>query len=51
MAQSEPTGSRGADAPDLQPFRAPWGGDDGAIASRLISSASLSPEAEGRIDA
>lgn len=34
-----------------RPFRAPWGGDDDAIAEKLLPSAPLAPEAEARIDA
>ena len=34
-----------------RPFRAPFGGDDDAIAQRLLSGATLAPDAEARIDA
>ena len=32
-------------------FRAPWGGDDDAISSHLVSNATLTPDAEKRVDA
>lgn len=37
--------------PDESGFRAAWGGDDDAIAARLLAQAGLPPDAESRIDA
>ncbi len=46
MAQGDPAGHE-----THGPFRAPWGGDDGALAAQLMAAAVLAPDAEARIDA
>ena len=38
------------DTPPLPPFEAPYAADDGAIAARLLATAGLSAEQDGRID-